>query len=566
MQIPVNHFEDYIDEVILERGLSYFKKGKVIEQTEISKGEYEFIVMGSDRYVVRLSIKENIVKDYVCDCPYDRGAVCKHVAASLFFLQQDVLGLNQKPEKTKAKTEKKTAKPKSVMEKVNELLGVLSYDDIKQFIREKAGQDSDFRNMFFTAFAHKSSEESKEFYVKQVSSILSKGIGREGFIDWSAVRYVGKAVGELLTTAQKYYDNKNYKSAIYICCAVMEEMTDALQYADDSNGDIGGSIDIAYDILFNIVIENQEEDLRRLLFEYCVTSFKEKIFSDWDWHFGMLNMAVKIFKGEEEANRITSLLEKEQLSEYDESNSQSIKLEIIEKTKGKDEAEKYIEQNISNFEFRCKVIKKAIAKKNYENAISLAKDGIAQDKTERPGRVKYWIEYLLNIAERQNDSKKIIEYAKVLFKDDNTSEKDYYALLKKNVQPEKWNEFVEGLINDLFKNKYGWNSDRINDIYIREGWWERLYESVKEHPTLSNIQYYEKYLKEDFKEEIISLYESGILNFLKGNVDRGNYKEACRYLRRMIKLGAREKVNEIIEHLRKEYPRRPALLDELNKV
>lgn len=37
-------------------------------------------------------------------------------------------------------------------------------------------------------------------------------------------------------------------------------------------------------------------------------------------------------------------------------------------------------------------------------------------------------------------------------------------------------------------------------------------------------------------------------------------------IRRMIKLGARKRVNELILSLRREYPKRRALLEELNKT
>ena len=32
--------------------------------------------------------------EYDCDCPYDWGVVCKHVVAVLFYLQKDLLDLD----------------------------------------------------------------------------------------------------------------------------------------------------------------------------------------------------------------------------------------------------------------------------------------------------------------------------------------------------------------------------------------------------------------------------------------------------------------------------------------
>ena len=57
MNIPLSEFELIIDETILKRGLSYFKNGYVTEFTEISNGEYEANVSGTDEYTIRLEIK-----------------------------------------------------------------------------------------------------------------------------------------------------------------------------------------------------------------------------------------------------------------------------------------------------------------------------------------------------------------------------------------------------------------------------------------------------------------------------------------------------------------------------
>jgi hypothetical protein len=40
MEIPLKQFEQYIDEVILKRGLTYFKNGHVGEPEEITHSKY----------------------------------------------------------------------------------------------------------------------------------------------------------------------------------------------------------------------------------------------------------------------------------------------------------------------------------------------------------------------------------------------------------------------------------------------------------------------------------------------------------------------------------------------
>ncbi len=65
---------------------------------------------------------------------------------------------------------------------------------------------------------------------------------------------------------------------------------------------------------------------------------------------------------------------------------------------------------------------------------------------------------------------------------------------------------------------------------------------------------------------MLELYSERITNYLKMYMGRDHYQTACRYLRRMKKLGATGAVDLLIDDFRKEYPRRKALLEELNRV
>lgn len=566
MQIPLSQFEQYIDETILKRGLQYFKKGHVHQPEEVSPGEYEAIVEGTEDYTVQLTLKNGIITEHVCDCPYDFGPVCKHVAAVIFYLQQDDLELNKKTKRAKTNQTEKPAKRKTVAQQVDELLEKATHDELKQFVREKAAQNAPFRNLFLSSFAQHNSEESKELYVKQVKSILKTASDRHGFIDWSASRLVGNAVDNLLESAQKQINNRNYRSAVFICTAVMEQMTEALQYSDDSNGDIGGSIDAAYEMLYTISQEQSSEEIRKLIIEYCFTSFDKQIYSGWDWHIGVLRLAALLLKTEEETERIFEQIDKAQRSDYEREVAQSLKYSILLKTKGETAAEKYLEQNITNSNLRREAIQKALKKKSFEKAISLAKDGVNYDLKDKPGLAKEWYDWLLKIAQAQNDSEKIIEYARLLLIDNFRNEQDYYQILKQHVKPEKWNAFVESVIHDITTKKRWLDMGLVASIFIKEEWWDRLLDLVKKSPDFNTIDHYERYLSKNYSNDIVELYANGILLYMKNSMGRAHYQNACRYIRKIIKLGARDKANEIILYLRNEYPKRKALMEELDNV
>ena len=111
--------------------------------------------------------------------------------------------------------------------------------------------------------------DSQALYAGQIKSILKTALGRHGYIGYSEARYVGSAVQDLVSHGEELVETTNCKTAMFIACAVLEEMTNAFGFADDSNGDIGGCIEYAVNILFKISEQPINDTLRNELFSWC---------------------------------------------------------------------------------------------------------------------------------------------------------------------------------------------------------------------------------------------------------------------------------------------------------
>ena len=560
MEIPLNEFEQLIDEKILKRGLSYFKGGAITDFSEISSGEYEAIISGTEEYTVQIKIRNNIITEHNCDCPYDMGAVCKHVVAAIFYLQQDQLELDQ-PQLTIAK-KKKT---KSVSRQVQELIKAISHNELIDFVQGNSKKDKKFRNLFLASFGHLSEDQSKEFYQKQIHSILQTAAGRDGWIGWSDMKYVVNTTEPFLQNAEKYLVSNNFENVFFISTALLEEMTEAFQYGDDSNGDLGYFVESAMELLSKLAQEELPDALKEELFEYCISSFKKQLFEGWDWHLGILRRAAELIGEENDVDTILACLDTIN-GEYERERAQSFKLDLLRKFKDEKEVEKYINKHISNSSIRTKEIEKAFEKKAFERVIHLSKDGIRCDEKDKPGLVKIWYNWLLKVAQAQNKTSKIIEYSRFLFIDNFHPEQDYYKILKENIEDEKWHSFLEEIIKEITpKNRWAYTG-LIRTIYIKEEWWDKLFIMLKQNLSMENIQQEEQYLAKDFSSELIELYSERITNYVEKYTGRSNYQTACKYLRRMKRLGGNDQVNNVIELFRKQYPQRKALMEELSQV
>ena len=353
MEIPLRHFEEYIDEPILKRGLSYFKKGFVHEPAEIRPGDYEAVVEGSEEYTVKLSIRNGVITEHSCDCPYDMGAVCKHVAAVIFYLEQEKLGLTQSTKKGSSKKAKasssKPSKRKTIAQQVDNLLDKVTHDELTLFVREHAAKNAQFRDLLLASFAQYNPDESKALYAKQIKALIKVARGKYGLIDSSGAKYISKEISSMLSLAERYLSQGNHKSAFFICTAIMDELISALLCADDREGVLGNTIYAAYNTLSAIASEEPSKAVREQILKYCFTSFDKRTFAGWDWHIGLLQLAACILDTEGEVEeifkRINSIPESD---EYEIKEVQKIKYCILLEKKGTEVAQKYLEQNLDN--------------------------------------------------------------------------------------------------------------------------------------------------------------------------------------------------------------------------
>ncbi|WP_308558751.1 SWIM zinc finger family protein [uncultured Porphyromonas sp.] len=570
MEIPLRHFEEYIDEPILKRGLSYFKKGFVHEPAEIRPGDYEAVVEGSEEYTVKLSIRNGVITEHSCDCPYDMGAVCKHVAAVIFYLEQEKLGLTQSTKKGSSKKAKasssKPSKRKTIAQQVDNLLDKVTHDELTLFVREHAAKNAQFRDLLLASFAQYNPDESKALYAKQIKALIKVARGKYGLIDSSGAKYISKEISSMLSLAERYLSQGNHKSAFFICTAIMDELISALLCADDREGVLGNTIYAAYNTLSAIASEEPSKAVREQILKYCFTSFDKRTFAGWDWHIGLLQLAACILDTEGEVEeifkRINSIPESD---EYEIKEVQKIKYCILLEKKGTEVAQKYLEQNLDNPSFRAQAIQDALDQKDYEKATALANDGIEQD-SGYPGLIIDWYDWLLKIAESQNDTERIILYARDLLLESLNPKQDYYQILKKTVPPEEWAGFVETIVQEAMERKPYYRTDLVASIFIREEWWSRLLDLVKKECNLDQLSKYEKLLAQHFPSELADLYAERIIEYVEDRVGRDYYRTACRYIRRMIKLGARDKADEVISQLRQTHYRKKALMEELDNV
>ncbi|MDR3642940.1 MAG: SWIM zinc finger family protein [Candidatus Doudnabacteria bacterium] len=564
MAINLRNFEQEIDGVVVKRGKEYWRDGLVRDLEEIEEGKWNALVEGNEVYEVSIQSGKDNLKNYFCTCPYDLGPVCKHVVAVLYALTKSGLPAG------KLKSNKGKAKRKpTVAEKVEQALRNMSVNELIDFIREQALGDRQMRAELMARTVSPESPESRSAYRQIVKESLHAGMDRHEFIDYWGSGKAMRGVDDLIVKANQMVEKNKVAEAIPIYEVITEELVDAINGADDSNGDISGGIETAIEQLHICETKLTDINQRLQLFDYLLDEAQDKRHKGWHWKWNLLDIAADIVADKPSREQLFKVLEsiskkqetgQKYIDSWDAEKALEIKLQIMEKQDGSKEVQEFMEQYATYPNIRTKLLEKAFVKKDYQQVKILAEQGIKQDK-ERLGLVIDWQEWLYKIARIEKDANTIRAMSRTLFME--SGKWEYFNDFKKSFSTDEWPEERHKLVAALKKDS---NRVDMHEFYIREELWEELLSSIKRYPSLQTLQAYHKHLVSRFPGDLYGMYEKEIRKTLGYPSGRATYQEVCRVLREMKKLGNPEKVDELVLEFSEKYKNRPSLRQELLKV
>lgn len=546
----LSNFQEKIDQKILQRGYNYYMEDRVIKSHKQDEYTYNFIVQGSGDYGVIVMIGETGVIAYsTCDCPYDLGPVCKHQAAVYFKLME--LGFEKEIHEAK--------KEPSLLEILNDL----SKEELMEIITELTKHEPTIREKLVFKYTKANETDVLNRCKKLLSSIVKEHKGREGYISRRNAYEFVMDFDELL---EEIRETEDASTAIAIGLLVLDEGIKALQYADDSDGDIGSLIDETIGLIGERAKDCNPLDveLRTDIFNKLLKHVDNRIFYGWtNLKMDLLDICVVFADVAALRKKLRSKLEKlikeskDDLSSFHKESLLQILWNLIKKYDSEEEKTSFIQGNIQYKFFRQLLISQHKEKKNYEQVIDLALKGERQDQ-KLPGLVKGWKKERYAAYKELSLKENQKKLAKELLL---SGDFEYYRELKDLVKDDT---FYSSLIRELRASK-GW---LVREVYLRvileENDLEELLNHVKENP--SYLETYSDNLVEKYPKEVIEMYQNYIQSRAKSASDRKQYKDVCKIIKKYKKYAGKEKQAELIQQLTEQYAKRPAFKDELGKL
>ena len=403
--------------------------------------------------------------------------------------------------------------------------------------------------------------------VRERIAIAKRHRTHRGFIDYYGCISVCNELIAILGDARKAAECGDYAYAYSVAALILIHCSKLAGTADDSAGGITDTIHEVKDVL-NMTCAGVEYGSAEAEFIYLqsLKDSQNKAFDGWDEFAYDLLLPTARLANKENVNKLYAVLDeynvklsqKEYSSWHLESDS-LVRLAAIKAVDGDQAAEAFINDHIQYDEIRKIAYRNALDCGDLTQAEKLCIDKI--NSVDRPYHwTEKWYGMLFDVYLKMGDKAKQTKLAQDLLI--NKKDTSYYSILKNLlIEQSMWHQAYQPLLARLSKSL---PYDLYMSILSKEGETEKLMGELREHPTM--VFQYGKQLSIDFPPEVFAICLSLIRSKAAESSYRKMYKDVCGNIRKLFDFGGESEAESIIEELRAKYPRRPAMIDELDNL
>ena len=456
------------------------------------------------------------------------------------------------------------------------LLAELDKQQLCDFIRVECANDRHFQQRFLSLGTGILSSPKLSDYRTRIMEVIEDFADRHGYVEYSKTFRLNRAICQIIDEAEVAIQNYQWDVAQAILDSIATSGEDILYCGDDSAGELGDILHYCFQKWHQLSSDELlPEGKKSELFELSLTHFAEGCLKDFDWWWDWIQIAAQLADDEKKQGRIIQELDKvinvkgdEWGVNYNRQVAQRHKLEILSKRGTPEEQSKFMYENVSNPDFRRRLLQMAWDRGDYKEVLRLAVDGATHD-SNYAGLVNDWHKWELKVYLQTHDhagSLRLYQYFFFnggRFGEEAYSMENIYGQMKSIVLEDEWNDFVETLIKDAASSR---SYFRMLFIYSQEKMWDRYRDYLRKSPVIHELDDAPEEVWELYKDELIQLYTACVKNFFQRASSRNSYCEGVSMLRKLINYGGRTEVGKIINEQKARIPRRPALIDELSKL
>ena len=536
-------WRECFEDRILERGEKYWRQGRVKELHE-QGNIVTAIVQGTEDYDVEIDLMDDMFDDADCTCPYaGDGNACKHMAAVLFAVEAGEAQKTGHDNKRGARVSWREA------------LDQIGEQELRSLLAGMAAKDRALQERLILRATKELSAGQYDSWARHLERLARGAHDRDGFIEYDQAYDFCMSVCEFLhDTASDLIDEGLFLDAFRLACMVYEFIQG--EEMDDSDGGTTEIVSCCEDIWTGMIQRagaEEKEQMYGLLTERVPDDFGmvETVLLEADWDMKQLQASLRsldeaIRKGGSD-QKLGWLVEQRRY--------------LMERTGAdKEQIQAYLARFHKLPAVRQRQIRDCIDQGDDRTAIALLQESKKLDGDEA-GLVTRYCEQLAELYRKTGQTALYEQELRDLIFSCKTWKTEYVEQLKELTPAEQWPALFEQILRQP--------SMRYNApaLLAWDGQFQRLYELLSRAPRAEEVDRYESVLRSWSPEKTRDLYLLCLDRAMSLADGRSAYRKCIGYLRKLRTYPEGETaVSQAAKMWRETYPRRRAMLDELERA
>lgn len=537
------------DPTIAQRGRAYHAEKRVQNIRQISKQHFSATVKGSYPYRCEIWLdKQGQYSGGKCSCPYDWGGACKHQVA-LWYAIQDW-----------QETENASVSPDELANK----LAKCNEAQLRQLLLTLAEDSDNYQRLLLLLSNQQTTKNWQPMFQQQIAGLFYETY--DEYID-EELEWVNadKALQWLNDVAQLGQDAlveaiPMLANRLATCWQQAAEL--GMQDEDDTPA---MCLEECFQAVEKLLSSRElSEQSRHKLCEFLESALDNSDFEDFERELYRLRSAE--WSAQEQYDDWLAWLDTQHTDFYRQE-----KLKVLQEAGRTKQAEQFFQQNLAIPEFREQAIEQARKVQNWAQAEMLLQQGIeSRDDLWKLN----WQKQLAEVYQAQGKLNQLRElYFGMML--ENHQHHDFlanYQLWKQTIVLEQWEKELNALLAILRKamheNPYWYERERLFKVLGVEGLGDELLAYLLQEKDLALLAQYDKYLN---KNQLLGLYPRYRKSLIIELNQAGNRQGYQKLQAKMQAIGKRcpvlqEKLLALRDEWLAQYPKRPALLEELRKL
>lgn len=565
----LDDFENHLPKMIVARGREYFFEHRVKSLEEKCPNEYAATVIGNDDYTVELTVNDDgSIVEVACDCPYTGGDHCKHMTAVFFALHERRYQHTSAASRPISKLAQNELSLSSSEQQLRQYLASLESENLIELLLTFAEEYPGIGDRLKARAV--APHEEKEHWLRLMRRSIQEAMDHHGFITFRNCRYAIEGAEQVVERARAALDDGEYELAVELLSAVLEEMANLVEFADDSGGEVGIVVDEVESLMSELADTVPAGKVSEACFTKILSSAQNACFDGWaNWRLPLLEVAVGLVTTTQQRMQIERYLQKLMGTSADETSSFSSNYDaesfcslyhkLITECDGPEKAAEFLYQHLHFPRFRKMAIADVLQEQKYKEAELLALEGESKD-CQLPGLVRQWKELRFEIYQQGKNIEQLRHVGTELVL---AGDFKFYGKVKNTYDSSEWSRVYPDILDALANRSY-YSDATYTSILIEEKEWDKLLSYVTKQPNRI-IQYYQHLLPQ-FSSQVYELFAKVIIKESERSSSRAHYQQVCSHLKLMKEIGDHQKALDLAGELLSKYPRRPAFREELLKA